>query len=1035
MGSSKKHKRDSKKHKRRSRSRSRSRSPRYDRERERELDHRSRSYSEDHDSYNDATERRRHKKHKRDRSEHRQHHHRAQQPSSSSGRDHGRERDHGEVNAVDDDSDSSDCVEVPLEETAAPVPAQPPITRAVPEREPEVANVVPAPPPPPQVQKRRRSPTPPKAPPAPKASSSSSRKRSASPIPANGAGDVLSVGETNKLRAKLGLRPLDVGPSKSQPESASRRRHRSPSPPPPPKASSSSRKRSVSPIPENGAGDVLSVEATNKLRAKLGLRPLDVGPSTEASSKRRQRSPSPPKASSSSRKRSVSPIPENGAGDVLSIEATNKLRAKLGLRPLDVSNAPSSSSKGASGEGVRNEGENYDKIKDDWGEFYHKPAKNLKEKSQEEKIREKLHERREKRAIEEKLKRLKTLGEEDEVDDLKSWVAKTRDKERLKQEAAERARQLDQLDEELVSGDVEEAPSSGGRQRQQQRGRGEKAYRDRDLQGLRVEHDVEAFTEGRQVILTLKDANVLDEEAGDTLVNVNMMDDERYKRSVENRKANPQHYGYDVYCQDDVDEFGLPKEREILGKYNEEIEGSHRKRSFVIGTNAEQEAKEKRRLLEIKTKLDKKKLDSLDTAPLSLVSDYFTETELAAFKKPKKKVRKIRQKLRADDLLATLPEEETLADLGSRSKRNERSTGAATQERKSIRTRPSDVLLTDDTPAMLEDLSTVKLEDTVEDDEDLQAVLQKARRLKQREAIISKALPIDPERVKSEVKEEPDSGGEQDHHGAMLLNSTAEFCRTLGDIPTYGTAGNREEDPNEMMDFERESGSDREGMESDPEEGGSSRRHDHHHRHGGTWNSVNTEQEQEETGSNRDPKPVEEVAILDEEPDVALSVAGALKLAQSKGYLEREESNRPSNARFAHLQAQNYSIEDKNYGEENDKYSRRDRYAGPIMDFKEKESFKPNPKLDYIDDSGHLLTQKEAFRYLSHKFHGKGPGKNKIEKRLKKSEQEGLMKKMSSTDTPLGTLNMLQAKQRETQSPYIVLSGTKQTTSIVKQKR
>lgn len=35
------------------------------------------------------------------------------------------------------------------------------------------------------------------------------------------------------------------------------------------------------------------------------------------------------------------------------------------------------------------------------------------------------------------------------------------------------------------------------------------------------------------------------------------------------------------------------------------------------------------------------------------------------------------------------------------------------------------------------------------------------------------------------------------------------------------------------------------------------------------------------------------------------------------------------------------------------------------------------------------------------------------------------MKKMSSTDTPLGTLQMLQDKQRETHSPYIVLSGQK----------
>lgn len=38
-----------------------------------------------------------------------------------------------------------------------------------------------------------------------------------------------------------------------------------------------------------------------------------------------------------------------------------------------------------------------------------------------------------------------------------------------------------------------------------------------------------------------------------------------------------------------------------------------------------------------------------------------------------------------------------------------------------------------------------------------------------------------------------------------------------------------------------------------------------------------------------------------------------------------------------------------------------------------------------------------------------------------------LMMQMSSTDTPLGTLNMLQAKQKETNSPFIILSGGKQS--------
>lgn len=35
--------------------------------------------------------------------------------------------------------------------------------------------------------------------------------------------------------------------------------------------------------------------------------------------------------------------------------------------------------------------------------------------------------------------------------------------------------------------------------------------------------------------------------------------------------------------------------------------------------------------------------------------------------------------------------------------------------------------------------------------------------------------------------------------GSIVLNATAEFCRTLGDIPTYGLAGNRDEDAQELL--------------------------------------------------------------------------------------------------------------------------------------------------------------------------------------------------------------------------------------------
>lgn len=81
------------------------------------------------------------------------------------------------------------------------------------------------------------------------------------------------------------------------------------------------------------------------------------------------------------------------------------------------------------------------------------------------------------------------------------------------------------------------------------------------------------------------------------------------------------------------------------------------------------------------------------------------------------------------------------------------------------------------------------------------------------------------------------------------------------------------------------------------------------------------------------------------------------------------------------------------FSSEDDKYGRRERgggYSGPLSDFREKSNFRPNIKLEYVDDDGRPLSAKEAFRYLSHKFHGKGPGKNKQEKRIKKAQQEGV---------------------------------------------
>lgn len=110
----------------------------------------------------------------------------------------------------------------------------------------------------------------------------------------------------------------------------------------------------------------------------------------------------------------------------LSVEETNKLRAKLGLKPLEIN---------SSDVGKKNDG----KKKDDLGEFYHKPAENLSEKAEREKFRAKLSEHKEKRQLQNKLNKVRALGEgSDSDDDVSNWVNKSRKLATAKKEAEKR---------------------------------------------------------------------------------------------------------------------------------------------------------------------------------------------------------------------------------------------------------------------------------------------------------------------------------------------------------------------------------------------------------------------------------------------------------------------------------------------------------------------------------------------------------------------------------------------------------------------
>ncbi len=86
------------------------------------------------------------------------------------------------------------------------------------------------------------------------------------------------------------------------------------------------------------------------------------------------------------------------------------------------------------------------------------------------------------------------------------------------------------------------------------------------------------------------------------------------------------------------------------------------------------------------------------------------------------------------------------------------------------------------------------------------------------------------------------------------------------------------------------------------------------------------------------------------------------------------------------------------------------------------KDYKPDVNIVYHDEFGRELTPKEAWKALSHRFHGKGSGKMKTEKRLKKIAEEKKKESMASGETPLSMNRAFQIRQEKTGQAHFVLS-------------
>ena len=168
------------------------------------------------------------------------------------------------------------------------------------------------------------------------------------------------------------------------------------------------------------------------------------------------------------------------------------------MKPLQVTdpNKPRSETKSASGEVKKTY------LDADTNQvFEHVPAKNLVEIKEQKELREKLKNKREQRELQSKILKSKGIADEDEEDDTAAWLAKVKEK----QDALKKAKLLEEMDEQFEDeGLIETKSKKAGAQ-----------YDARSLKGLRVEHDTNLFAEGKDVILTLKDRNILQGEGAD----------------------------------------------------------------------------------------------------------------------------------------------------------------------------------------------------------------------------------------------------------------------------------------------------------------------------------------------------------------------------------------------------------------------------------------------------------------------------------------------------------------------------------------
>ena len=563
-----------------------------------------------------------------------------------------------------------------------------------------------------------------------------------------------------------------------------------------------------------------------------------------------------------------------------------------------------------------------------------------------------------------------------------------------------------------------------------------KAYSEKDLKGIKVAHDLEdlEMEEGEERILTLKDGGVLDDDE-DELEEASLKQRESDAKNEERRRGAKDYTGLDDDEFDETAPAAPGKRRGILSKYDGDLdrEGFLQREDgragFVLGS-ASSSIKRPAIAATFREQDSNRMLLDLSYTKNQETSDYLQEGDVG-FKKPKGKKKKkasSKIKLELDDAEPAVKEEdEEMAELVPTLTRKERNATAG----------------------------NAQTENFVDDDE-LAAALARSRRQKAKKNFIK----MTPEEIAKNLAAQKKAAEQaaaatngsrvEAENGMMTFDTTSEFVRTIGlrereeEEERQRRAAMPRQRSHGIPEAEAEEAAAKAEQE-EPEAGPSSRVQ--------LAATVQDEGEDAEMGEIEEEirrqtangmasvPPVDPlVEPTGNEPLVSGGMASTLALLRSTGALETvskekkdlEAEQRKYDRWLAERRAEERLREaeraaSKAQGSAKDQatreYENRQRELDEARRAQEKfKDYKPDVELKYFDQHGREMQVKEAWKHLSHRFHGRMPGHKAQEKMMKKIELEKQSERMAAGDTPNGMAHAFAERVERMGQAHMVLS-------------